>query len=262
MPRKRKLTAEIREKVRTLRGAGRSFPEIAKELGLSNREAKNAFRKPKLGSAAGAAAPVADAQDMPPQAHVHVAPAPEAAPLPSPAPPPAASTGAGTPTIEDQLRAEGVDFGPRAPAGPAAPVAGGDRVYSEAESSEPGIPPGVGPAVSGEQLIEFSETVKGINVLLQCERYGVKLPEDIHERLTHFTPGQRRALGIFAPYAAPYVAWLIQHHDKVAGILFLVVLAAMIVSDAKAIKALVPKKEEEKKPEEKKAPAPAPPATQ
>jgi hypothetical protein len=256
MPRKRKITAELREKAWRLRGEGKSFPEIAAELGLSSRDAKNAARKRP--HAAGEAAPSSPAPDAPPPARVQVAPAPEAAPLPSPAPPPAASTGTG-PTIEDQLKAEGIDLGPRGPAVAAPPGAGGDRVRVEAHPFTPGAPPppGAGPAVDGEQLIEFSETVKGVNVLLQCERYGVKLPPELLEKLAHFTPGQKKALGIFAPYAAPYVSWLISHHDKVAGILFLVVLAAMIVGDAKTIKGLAPKKDPEEKP---KAPAAAPPA--
>ena len=84
--------------------------------------------------------------------------------------------------------------------------------------------------------------------------HGVELSDQAFERFATFLPRERRALQMFAPYAARFVPGVLGNFDKLAAGAFLLFWAMSLARSYKSISKLA-------KPPEPETPAPATPVT-
>jgi hypothetical protein len=124
---------------------------------------------------------------------------------------------------------------------------------AEFPAPDPGAAPPPIPPPSGAELIGMVECVHQLAVSGIASIHGVELSDQAFERFATFLPRERRALQMFAPYAARFVPGVLGNFDKLAAGAFLLFWAMSLARSYKSISKLA-------KPPEPETPAPATPA--
>lgn len=93
-----------------------------------------------------------------------------------------------------------------------------------------------------DHVLAVGEVANGLAVRCVAILKGVPLDEERIEALIQFSPRERRALEMFAPYALPYVPDVLRTFPKYAAWGFVAIYGASLVGRVQAVVALAPKK--------------------
>lgn len=96
----------------------------------------------------------------------------------------------------------------------------------------------------GRALVDLLDTITGVICRIYASSAGIQWTPKL-AAVFKLTPSERSQLAMLAPYAAPYIEWLLSHVKEIAAGLFAFVYWSMLADRLKLIKNAAPKKKEE-----------------
>jgi len=120
-----------------------------------------------------------------------------------------------------------------------------DRAEAAAADGEHEEPPAAAASIDGEGIVAMAEGALAVVVGIKATSLGLALEEPQASELATFSDGERAALRMLAPLAAPYMQSASDRYPVVGAALFAVVFAVAVGSRMRKVGELAPPKEQD-----------------